>query len=292
MRKIALLLLALSPALAQTAPRSTATPSDPSPQASPVPGNAPYGLAALAPQSGEDANAKKGRELLQKMIAKLGGEAYLSFQTMTQYGRSYAFYQGKPNSVGIEFWRFYKYPDKDRSELTKERDVIYIINGDKGYEITYKGVAAQDAPVLAETLRRRNHSLDIVLRNWLKDPKTLVFYDGPATASQKMVEQVSIINSANEQVTIAIDANDMLPVRRVFTYRDPTDKLKDEDGELYANYRLVQGIMTAHSVTRTKNGDMTNQRFINEVQYNVPIPDSKFDAAVSYDPYKRSGKRE
>ena len=225
------------------------------------------------------------------MIAKLGGEAYLSFRTMTQHGRSYAFYQGKPNSVGVEFWRFYKYPDKDRSELTKQRDVVYIVNGDKGYEVTYKGTAAQEEPVLAETLRRRNHSLDIVLREWLKDPKTIVFYEGPATANQKLVDQVSIVNSTNEQVTIAIDANDTLPVRRVFTFRDPTDKLKDEDGELYANYRLVQGIMTPHSVTRTKNGDMTNQRFINEVQYNVPVADSIFDARVTYDPYKRSGKR-
>ena len=289
MRKLAIFLLAITPAMAQTA--SQPAPSAPPAAQSTTVNSAPFGLAALASQPGEDSNAKKGRDLLQKMIAKLGGEAYLSFRTMTQHGRSYAFYQGKPNSVGVEFWRFYKYPDKDRSELTKQRDVIYIVNGDKGYEVTYKGTADQDAPVLAETLRRRNHSLEIVLREWLKDPKTIVFYEGPATANQKLVEQVSIINSSNEQVTIAIDANDTLPVRRVFTFRDPVDKLKDDDGELYANYRLVQGIMTAHSITRTKNGDMTNQRFINEVQYNVPVADSLFDARVTYDPYKRSGKR-
>jgi hypothetical protein len=290
MRKLAIFLLAVTPALAQSASKAAPTTQPPS-QSAPVTGAAPFGLAALVSQPGEDANAKKGRELLQKMITKLGGEVYLSYQTLTQHGRSYAFYQGKPNSVGVEFWRFFKYPDKDRSELTKQRDVVYIINGDKGYEVTYKGTATQEAPVLAETLRRRSHSLETVLREWLKDPKTLVFYEGPATANQKLVDQVSVVNSANEQVTIAIDVNDTLPIRRVFTFRDPVDKLKDEDGELYANYRLVQGIMTAHSITRTKNGDMTNQRFINEVHYNVPVADSMFDASVTYDPYKRSGKR-
>lgn len=289
MRKLALLLLAITPAMVQTA--SQQVPSSPLPaQSATAASAAPFGLAALASLPGEDSNAKKGRDLLQKMIIKLGGETYLSFQTMTQHGRSYGFYQGQPNSAGVEFWRFYKYPDKDRSELTKQRDIVYIINGDKGYEITYKGIAAQDEPVLADTLRRRSHSLEVVLREWLKNPKTIVFYEGPATANQKLVEQVSVINSANEQVTIAIDANDTLPIRRLFTFRDSTDKLKDEDGELYANYRLVQGIMTAHSITRTKNGDMTNQRFINAVQYNVPIADSQFDARVTYDPYKRSGK--
>jgi hypothetical protein len=290
MRKLAIFLLAVSPVLAQTISQPV-SPSQPPAQSSIASAAAPFGLAALASQPGEDANARKGRELLQKMITKLGGEAYLSYRTFTQHGRSYAFYQGKPNSVGVEFWRFFKYPDKDRSELTKQRDVVYIVNGDKGYEITYKGTAAQEEPVLAETLRRRSHSLETVLRDWLKDPKTLVFYEGPATANQKLVDQVSVVNSANEQVTIAIDVNDTLPIRRVFTFRDPVDKLKDEDGELYANYRLVQGIMTPHSVTRTKNGDMTNQRFISEVQYNVPIADSMFEAAVTYDPYKRSGKR-
>jgi hypothetical protein len=290
MRKLAILLLAVSTAaVAQTAPQPVPSSQQAGSSAS-SPNAAPFGLVALATMPGEDTNTKKGRELLQKMITKLGGEAYLSYRTVTQHGRSYAFYQGKPNSVGVEFWRFFKYPDKDRSELTKQRDIVYIINGDKGYEITYKGTAAQEAAVLAETLRRRSHALETVLRDWLKDPKTLVFYEGPATANQKLVDQVSVVNAANEQVTISIDVNDTLPIRRVFTYRDPTDKLKDEDGELYANYRVVQGIMTAHSITRTKNGDMTNQRFINEGQYNVPIADTIFDANVSYDPFKRSGK--
>ena len=37
-----------------------------------------------------------------------------------------------------------KFPDKERSELTKKRDVVYIENGDQGYEVTYKGTTLQD----------------------------------------------------------------------------------------------------------------------------------------------------
>ena len=36
-----------------------------------------------------------------------------------------------------------QYPDKERRELTKQRDVIYIYDGDKGYEKTFKGTAAR-----------------------------------------------------------------------------------------------------------------------------------------------------
>ena len=38
-------------------------------------------------------------------------------------------------------------------ELTKQRDVAYVYNGDKGYEITFKGTAALDAKALTELLQ-------------------------------------------------------------------------------------------------------------------------------------------
>lgn len=290
MRKLLLLLLTVLPVAAQSVPSQPPAMPQPPAKSTAAPG-APFGLVSLSPQTADNESARKGRQLLEKMITALGGNSYLTVQTVYQRGRSYTFHQGQPSSTGTEFWRYYRYPDKERVELTKQRDVIYINDGDKGYEITYKGTAAQEDIVLAEALRRRAHSLDIVLRDWLKDPKTLVFYDGPGTANQKMVELVSVLDANNASVTIAIDPNDMLPVRRTYTYRDPNDNLKDEEGELYANYRLIQGIMTPHSVSRTKNAEITNQRFIKEVKYNVAIPDSKFAARVTYDPYKRTPKK-
>ena len=63
---------------------------------------------------------------------------------MTVEGRTYAFYQGKPRGLGALYWRFWQAPDKDRYELTKERDIINLYVGDKGYETTYKGTVTID----------------------------------------------------------------------------------------------------------------------------------------------------
>src|SRR6478672_3561538 len=101
-------------------------------------------------------NARKARAVLDRTIQALGGSAYLNIQDITQEGRTYSFYHGRPNSLGILFWRFYKFPDKDRIELTKKRDVIYVYNGDKGYEITYKGTRPGDAKDLTDYFRRRH----------------------------------------------------------------------------------------------------------------------------------------
>ncbi len=239
----------------------------------------------------QDENARQARALLDQCIQALGGQAWLNVQDMEQEGRSYSFYHGQPNSLGTVFWRFWKFPDKERIELTKQRDVIYINNGDNGYEITYKGTAAEEPEALTDYLRRRRHSLEVVLRQWLNQPGTALFYDGPAIAEQKHADSVTIMNANNDSVTLFLNSNNHLPIKKTFEWRDQ-DRYKNEEGEVFDNYRLEQGVMTPYSILRLHNGDITNQRFITTVRYNVGLPDSKFQATVTYDPYKRSGPRE
>jgi hypothetical protein len=229
----------------------------------------------------EQENAHKAKALLDQMIQALGGDAYLTIQDISQEGRTYSFHLGIPNSVGVLFWRFYKFPDKDRMELTKKRDVIYVQNGNKGYEITYKGTRAQEAKDLDDYLRRRDYALDWVLRHWLHEPGIALFYEGPTVAEQKPAEQVTIMNARNQGVTLFIDVNTHLPVKKTFSWRDPTDKQRNVEDEVYDNYRPVQGIITPFSITRFYNGDMSNQRFLTSVSYNQGLSESMFGASLS-----------
>jgi hypothetical protein len=232
-------------------------------------------------------NARKARAVLDQTIRALGGQAYLNLQDISQEGRTYSFYHGRANSLGIVFWRFYKFPDKDRIELTKKRDVIYVYNGDRGYEITYKGTRAEDPKDLTDYLRRRHFALDWVLRKWLSEPGVALFYEGQTVTQGKSVEQVTIMNAHNEGVTIFLDTADHLPVKKTFTWRDLTDKERNVEGEVYDNYREVQGIMTPFTVTRFYNGDMSNQRFTTAVSYNQGLSDSQFQAEVGPGQKKR-----
>ena len=229
-------------------------------------------------------NARKAKALLDQMVQALGGPAYLGIQDISQEGRTYSFYHGQPNSYGILFWRFYKYPDKERIELTKKRDVAYVFNGDQGYEITYKGTRAAEAKDVADTVRRRHYALDWVVRHWLLEPGVALFYDGSAVAADKPAEQVTILNAQNQGVTIYIDATTHLPLKKSFSWRDPTDRERNVEAEVYDNYRPVQGIMTPFSITRFYNGDMASQRFLTSVSYNQGLDDGKFDAQITYGP--------
>jgi len=236
---------------------------------------------------GEDPGAKKARMLLDQMIQALGGRSFLNVQDMEQQGRSYGFYHGNPTGQGSVFWRFWKWPDKERIELTKQRDVIYIYNGDQGWEITYKGTRAEEPDELKEYQRAREYSLTNVLRGWLQQPGTALFYEGFGLTQDKQVEKVTIINSQDQAVTIAIDQITHLPVKKSYFVRDPVSREKDEESEVYDNWRVEQGLNTAHIIVAMHNGEVTRQRFLQSVTYNQGLPDSKFTATVTYVPKKR-----
>ena len=121
-----------------------------------------------------------------------------------------------PRAPGFPTDTIVEYPDRDRFEVIHTKDVfllfgqvgnvkvknksdlVLIHNGDKGYEVTYKGTAAQDKPDLENYLRRREHSLEWVFRKWMRDPDVALFYDGAAVVDGKETEGVTLLNSLND----------------------------------------------------------------------------------------------
>ena len=242
---------------------------------------APSASPAQASPQGE--NARKARGLLDQMIQALGGQAWLNVSDMREQGRTWSIYHDQPTGTA-QFWLFWKYPDKERVELTKKRDWIIINNGDQGFEITFRGTAPEDRKALEDYNRRRKYSLVWVLRRWLNEPGVALFYEGQVVAAQKQAEQVTIMNAQNEAVTIDTDYESHLPIKKSFIWRD-AERYRNEEVEIYDNYKMIQGVATPLSITRLHNGDMVNQRFITDASYNQNLADSLFQANVTWNPH-------
>ena len=238
----------------------------------------------------EQENAHKARVLLDQAIQALGGQIYLSVRDMQEQGRVYSFYHGHPTSNGVFFWRFLEFPGKERIELTPQRDVAYVYNGDKGFEVTYKGPRAVEKKDLDDYLRRRKFSLETILRTWLNDPTVALFFDGNALAGSLAAQKVTLINSRNESVSVYFDIDTHLPIKKSYSWRDPADQERNVEEETYDGYRLVQGVMTPFGFTRYFNGDMQTERFMTSITYTQELNPAMFDPNSGYNPNKTPSK--
>jgi hypothetical protein len=228
-----------------------------------------------APAATEDAgqkNAKQARAALDAMVQALGGQAWLNMKNQMRQGHAAAFYLGKPSGLTTEYWEYHAWPDHDRIEFTKHRDVVQFYLGRAGSEVTYKGRAPLPQDIVDDYLRRRDHSIETVVKVWLKDPNTILIYEGQRLAERHLADQVTVISAENEAVTILMDTQTHLPLRRTFEWRDPLYKDKNLDAEEYDDYHTFDGLPTPFTISRYKNDDMTRQYFLDHVSYNQELP--------------------
>lgn len=259
----------------------------------PTPSNAAQPSSKIVVDKEASENSNKAKSIIEDGIKALGGEAYLTIRDREQQGRGYGFHHGQATGGGRLFWSFTQFPDKERVEVTKERDIAELYVGNKAWEITYKGPRPIEQKDLDDYLRRRHFSLDTVLRTWVNDPGVVLLYDGNAIAAQHPALQVTLINSKNESVTLYFDTDTHLPVKKSFEWRDPVDRQKNLEEEIYENYKQVSGIMAPYNVTRFFNGDMASQRFLNTVTFNQGLDPAMFDPNSGYNPNKpeKKGKK-
>ena len=235
------------------------------------------------PADSAQSNQQKARALIDQMVQALGGQAYLNVQDYYAEGRLGNFHNETLVAWGL-YYRFWKWPDKDRTELTKQRDIVQLFVGDQVYEITYKGIHPIDLQKeerLRQGVVRRYYSLENVLREWLKEPNILLLDEGPSISEGHLGEKVTIVNAKNESVTLIVDQTTHLPLEKRFTTRDPRYRDRDEESTIYGNWKEIQGVNTPRMTVTKRNGETIAQQIILNITYNTHPPESLFDPAVA-----------
>ena len=106
-------------------------------------------------------------------------------------------------------------------------------------------------------LRRRDHSIEMAVKVWMKDPNTILVYEGQQMAERHLAEQVTLISPQNEAITILMDIQTHLPLQRSFEWRDPVYHDKNTDTEEYDDYHTIDGLPDAvhhHAVEKWRYG--------------------------------------
>jgi hypothetical protein len=258
-------------------------------QASEIPSAAP-------PIPAGENSEQRGRTLLDEMVAALGGDVWLNRATMVADGRGTSFFHGEPNPYTSDY---YARPDAkppvpyacrvgfltDRGMIMpgKKIDVVQFTVDRKGYEVTYKGKTEPPQDLVDASNRRRDHSLDVIVRNWIHAPGVMIVYEGQKFVDRHMADQVTVLTAGNDAVTLDLDAVTHLPIRSTFQWRNPQFKDFDEESETFDDYHTIQDIATPLTVTGYHNGDMISQNYYSKVSYNEPLDPDFFnpDAVAS-----------
>lgn len=249
----------------------------------PAPDAPPAAMPAAASAAGD--SSPKARAALDAMVTALGGDRWLNQQNSYVTGRIAAFYQGKPTGGTIQYWEW-KTPTTLRLDMDEkshdQHNWVQLFTPKACWEVTYRGIrplqkiSATDDPC-GEAMRRYNHSIEMAVKVWMKDPSTVLLYEGRSMVERRPAEQVTLMNSNDDSITILMDAETHLPLRRTYFWRDPVYKDKNQEDEEYDDYHMVDGLPTPFSITRLHDGDVTVQRYVFKASYNVVLPPDLFN---------------
>jgi len=237
---------------------------------------------------------QRGRKLLDQMLEALGGDAWLNRHNVLVRGHLARFFQGAPNGIVIDFTLTHQFASGDRPEAErigyitdksmilpgKKIDIVQIWINNTGHEVTYKGNTTLPKDQIDDYYRRQDHSIESIFRVWLKSPGVMVVAGGSTMVERRLTERVTILSQNNDAVTLDIDAQTHLPLRRTFEWRNATFKDHDEDAEEYEDYHTIQGLPTAFAITRYHNGDMASQTFYTKIEYDVDLPPGTFNPDI------------
>lgn len=218
---------------------------------------------------------------LQQMKAALGDQHRMSRQDYRMEGRTSTFFKNQP--TGSTEFVLYHHPlegatFEDRIELTKKRDIVQVWTPTEGYELTFRGRKDLPKEDRENYFRRQQYSLDALLTTWVNDPHALVVSGGRNLVSRRQADTVTIFNASNESVTIDVEVETHLPIRRTFKVRNPKYKDFDEDSEEYSDWHSESGTPVPYATTRYLNGDMVSQRFVTRIQFE-PVDPALFTSA-------------
>ncbi|HUB00488.1 MAG TPA: hypothetical protein VMA34_19305 [Terracidiphilus sp.] len=237
----------------------------------------PAVMRAQNADAGGQKNQVQARAALNAMVQALGGQAWLNIQNVEIDGHFAAFFHGSPDLGTTEFFDYHQWPDDDRIEITKHRDDVLFYVGRAGWEVTYRGKKALPKDQVDEFLRGRDHSIETAVKVWMKDPRTILIYEGPHLVERHLGLQVSLISADNQGITIVLDNDTHLPLSEEYQWRDPVYHDLDDEVIEYADYHNVDGFPTPFSVTRIKNGETAQQRYVERVRYNQTLPADFWD---------------
>jgi hypothetical protein len=228
----------------------------------------------------------KGKQVIDKAIAALGGERFLHMQNRVARGRVYSFFRDQLSGLDVAtIYTEYVTPPpakgialREREVLGKKHDYSYLFLPDQGWDVTYRGARPVPDETWERYFRATENDALYILKVRHDEPGLIFDYVGSDVYLSLHVEIVDITDAQSRTVRVYFDHNTMLPAHATFTWMDPVTKEHNDEGMDYDKYRDIgEGVMWPYSIERQRNGYKTYEIFATTIEVNQPIPAKTFD---------------
>jgi hypothetical protein len=245
-------------------------------------------VGSLAAARGLPAQASKerGKQLRDKIIYALGGDAFRNMQTRTETGRAYSFYREQLSGLSVA--RIYtKYlPEEStggirmlqRQVFGKKLDDAVLFTPDEAYEVTYRGakpLGDERVKLFRETTL---HDVFYILRERVAEPGIEFESLGTDVVENQPVEALDVYDAENRSVRVWVNKTTFLPVKQRSYRWDPTIKDRREEVTRYSKYREVgNGVMWPFDIERERDTEKNFQLFSDHVTVDDQLAPSMFE---------------
>jgi hypothetical protein len=245
------------------------------------------GLSVAFPAAAQS-NQERGKQIIDQVLATLGGERFLAMQDRVEQGRAYSFYREELSGLSIAkiYTRYLTRPEpptpgffgvRERQAFGKDEYSSVIFSDDAGYEITFRGARPMPAATVSRWQESTLLNIFYILRQRLGEPGLVFQFMGTDVFENQPVEIVEIADSENRIVTVYFGMSTKLPVRQVFYRRDPETKQRVEEVTRFGKYRDVGGgVMWPFTILRERDGEKIYQIFSDTVTINQDLKDDLF----------------
>ncbi|MBC7796337.1 MAG: hypothetical protein H7Z37_05665 [Pyrinomonadaceae bacterium] len=221
---------------------------------------------------------EKADVIINKAVARLGGEKYLNVKTVIGRGNYSQFADGVVVTPSV-FVDYISSPDKERTEFKSlESKIIQTNVGDRGWIFDSAARAVNDQ----NPMQIENHkqivrtSLDYFLRGkWRGDKDAKLEYVGKREAGfAKRNDVVSLIYGDGLKIEFEFEM-DGTPVKSFYKRRDREDVETSEE-DRFAQFVDIEGVFVPLIIDHFRDGKQISRINYISIEINAPISDSIF----------------
>jgi hypothetical protein len=228
---------------------------------------------------------ERGRQMIEKIIHSLGGDAFRNMQTRTETGRAYSFYREQLSGLAVaRIYTKYLPPGEGKGLSELQRQVFgkkledaVLFTETEAFDVTYRGAKPLADERVKQFRETALHDIFYILHQRLGEPGIEFESRGRDVIENQPVEGLEIFDAENRNVTVWVNSTTFLPARQRFYRWDETIKDRREEVSRYSKYRDAgNGVMWPHETERERDTEKNFQLFSERVTINDSLPASMF----------------